>query len=706
MTHLQAKRLRRKRRRRQQRAARVRNTILAVLGLVAALFVLGGLALDHEIHKIADETAHLNLKTLGQNTAIYDRYGKLMGIVAGTQNRTLVTSAQIPTQLKQATVAIEDKRFYQEGDGIDYERLLGAAVHDLAGTGGLQGASTITMQLMKVLALGGNDQSFTGKLKEAYLAVQFAKTHTKSEILTDYLNSVFYGNNAVGVQAASETYFNRSVSDISLPQAALLAGLPQAPTEYDPFAYPSAARQRRNEVLAQMADQGYISQQLATKAEKAGLELDPGNAYSAPPEDGYFFTYVEQNLEKVYGQAALANEGLKVYTTIDPQLNADAQQAIHEYLGEPGDPQAAVVMLDSHTGAIRAMQSTDSYGPDSQFNYVTQALRQPGSTFKAFVLTTAINRGIDPDTTYYDSRPLDFVSPIWGPIHVETYSNTYPGRINIVDATLQSDNSVYTQMALDLGPQAIVNTAYAMGIPRDRDLPVYPSIALGSGDVTPLDMATAYSALSNQGQRVSPLSVTKIVHPSGTTTVAHPSSTRVLSDGVAYEVTQILHQNVLEGTGTAANIAPNIAGKTGTTSSYVDAWFVGYTPCYTTAVWVGYPNASGTPQTMTDVHGIPVTGGSFPAEIWAAFMRQVLSDPNYQCSLSGYPTPKDPVVYKPFSSAFTRYVPPTPAPVKTPTSTTSTTTTGPAATTTSPATTSPTTTKSPTTTPAAAPAPG
>jgi len=705
VTYIKAKHLRRERRRKQRRTARLRVTFLVILGLLGSTVVLAGLALNHEIKKVAQETAHLNIKTLGQNTAIYDRYGHLLGIVAGEQNRTLVSSATIPTELKQATIAIEDKRFYQH-HGIDYVRLAGAALHDLVGTGGLQGASTITMQLMKVLALNGSDQSLDGKLKEAYLAVQFEKTHTKDQILTDYLNSVFYGNNAVGVEAASLTYFNKNVKNISLTQAALLAGLPQAPTEYDPFRHPVAARQRRNEVLQQMASQGFISEQTAAQEQKAGLGLHAGNAYSAAPREGYFFEYVKNNLEKTYGQARLADQGLKVYTTIDPNLNAEAQAAINQNLGQPGDPEAAIVMMDSHTGAIRAMTSSQNYSVDNQFNYATQALRQPGSTFKAFVLTTAINRGINPYTTYYDSRPLDFFDPTWGQINVQTYSNTYPGRINILDATLQSDNSVYTQMTLDLGPQAIVNTAYAMGIPRSRDLPVYPSVGLGSGVVTPLDMATAYSALSNQGMRVAPLSVTKIINPTGTPVEFHASVHRVLSDGVAYEVTKVLHENVLAGTGTAANIAPNIAGKTGTTTNYVDAWFMGYTPCYVTAVWVGYPNASGTPQYMTDVHGIAVAGATFPAHIWASFMSNVLSNPAYACPLSDYPLPSNPVVWKPFSSAFTQYAPP---PTTTNTSTSTTATTPSTHTKTTPAKTTPakttpvTTTPPPTTTPATTP---
>ncbi len=670
MTHFQTKRARRTRQQRQRRASRIRFTILIVLGIIVGGVLVGGLALNREINTITHETAHLNIATLGQNTSIFDRDSHLLGVVAGTQNRTIVTSAQIPPILKEATVAIEDKRFYHH-HGVDYLRLLGAAAHDVSGGGGLQGGSTITMQLMKVLVLGGNDHSVSGKIKEAYLALHYEKSHTKDQILTDYLNSVFYGNNAVGVEAASVTYFNRHVENISLAQAALLAGLPQAPTQYNPLVHPVIAKERRNEVLAQMAAQGYVTPAAAAAAERQGLELNPGTAYTATPQDGYFFEYVKQNLEATYGQAALADDGLKIYTTIDPKLDNAALNAINSQLGSPGDPEAALVMMDTHTGAIRAMQSTQPFGPNSQFNYATEALRQPGSTFKTFVLAAAINQGINPDTTYYVSHPLNFVDPNWGAINVQTYSNTYPGRINIHNATLQSDNSVYTQLTLDVGPQAVVDTAYTLGIPRDRNLPVVASIGLGSGVVTPLDMTTAYSALSNGGQRVTPLSVTQIVPPDGPVITTQPSLTRVISDGVAYGVTQILHDNVLQGTAVNANIAPNIAGKTGTTNNYVDAWFVGYTPCYAAAVWVGYPNASGTPKDLTNVHGIHVTGGSFPAKIWAAFMEQVLKDPRYACPAQGYPVPTTPLIWKPFTSKFSQAVAPTPTPT-TPTQPTTT----------------------------------
>ena len=697
-TYRQKKHARLARRRQRRRSGRRRAAVITGLCVAVGLLMAAGLALNAEVKKIVRETAHLDIKTLGQNTTIYDRYGHVLGVIAGEQNRTILASTQMPQSVKEATIAIEDKRFYQH-HGIDYVRIVGAAVHDLTGGGGLQGASTITMQLMKVLALGGTDQSLDGKLKEAYLAVQYEKTHTKDQILTNYLNSVFYGNNAVGIEAASLTYFNTDAANMSLTQAALLAGLPQAPTAYDPVLHPIAARNRRNEVLNAMAQQHFITPQLAAKAEQAGLGLHAGNAYSATPKEGFFFQYVKQNLQAVYGQARLADQGLKVYTTIDPTLDAAARAAINSQLGQPGDPEAAVVMLDSHTGAIRAMASTSQFGYNNQFNYVTQAMRQPGSTFKAFVLTTAINRGINPYTTSYVSRPLNFFDPTWGQISVSTYSNTYAGRINLYNATLQSDNSVYQQLTLDMTPQAVVNTAYTMGIPRADNLPVVPSIGLGSGDVTPLDMATAYSALSNQGYRVTPLSVTKIVAPSGKVTVTQPQLRRVLPDGVAYEVTKVLHGNVLAGTGTAANIAPAIAGKTGTTNNFVDAWFMGYTPCYVTAVWVGYPNGTGAPKDMTDVHGIAVAGATFPAHIWAAFMRNVLfNNPTYACHESDYPLPRTPVVWKPFSSPFTQYQPPatstsTGTAPTTSGTTTSTTTTTPG-TTTTPAT-KPTTTSPP-----------
>ena len=495
--------LRRRRRGRERRTQRKRVNLLLILGGILAA-MLGGVVLVSAlaIHSVGESLGPEGLKEirLGQNTRIYDKDNKLLGIIAGETNRTVVPSSRIPQTLKDATVAIEDKRFY-EHDGVDYYRLLGAAAKDIESRSARQGGSTITMQLIKNLYEPKADRTLSKKVEEAYLAFQYEKKYTKDEILTKYLNGVFYGQNAIGVEAASLTYFDKHVSEINLPQAALLAGLPQAPSSYNPFTNPDDARARRNTVLDQMADQGYISRELADKAMKSGISLKRGTAYKRKREE-YFFEYVRQALIDKYGEKRVQRGGFKVYTTIDPALQSAARRAIKAQLYYDTDPAAAVVMVDSRKGYIRAMASSQRFSADSQFNLATQALRQPGSTFKTFALTEAVRQGINPYTTLYGSKKLDFVDPQYGPVDVSTYSNTYRGAIPIASALLSSDNSVFQQLTLDVGPDKMIQTAYDMGIPEERALPDVASIGLGSGEVTPLDMATAYSPLSNGGFRV------------------------------------------------------------------------------------------------------------------------------------------------------------------------------------------------------------
>jgi penicillin-binding protein 1A len=584
---------------------------------------------------------------LGENTQVFDRNGDLLGLVPAERNRTQVSEELIPQHLEDATVAIEDKRFYKHG-GVDYARILGAAVHDVRTGSTSQGGSTITMQLIKNLYDPGAGRTLTRKLQEAYLAYQYESKYSKHEILTKYLNGVFYGNNAVGVEAAAQTYFNRPVTDISLSQAALLAGLPQAPSAYDPFRRPEVAKERRNSVLTEMAEQGYISEEKAEQAKRSGLGLKRGTAYHLPKE-AFFFEYVRQLLVERYGEKEVQQGGFKVYTTVDPHFQEAARAAMKSRLGEPTDPASAVVMIDTRTGFIRAMESSQEFTSQSQFNFAAQARRQTGSSAKTFVLAAAIEAGISPSTVYW-SRPLNFTDDQYGPIEVATYSHSYGGPTNITSATLASDNTVYTQLALDVGPDKVVDIAARMGIPPEHRLPDVASVALGSGEVTPLDMAVAYAPLSNGGLRVEPRAIVRVVKPDGTTEVFKPKRTRAFSDGVAYEVTKILEANVRGGTGVAARLDVPAAGKTGTTDEYVDAWFVGYTPHFSTSVWVGYPNADGVKQSMYSVHGRTVSGGSFPAEIWGDFMRVVTENAPYE----EFAAPQNPAVFKPFTSPFTQ----------------------------------------------------
>lgn len=639
------------RRRREKRAAhgRIGAGRVILMALVVIATTLGvGLAVSYDSARGHLPTLDsLKPVTLGQNTRIFDRRGKLLGYIAGVTNRTEIPYSRIPKSLRDATVAIEDKRFYKH-HGVDYVRLVGAAARDLIANEGRQGGSTITMQLVKNLYDPGAARTISQKIEEAYLAGQIEQRYTKSQILAKYLNGVFYGQNSVGVQAASLTYFDRPVWGITLSQAALLAGLPQAPSSYNPFVNPDAARQRRDVVLDQMADQGYITFPEAAAAKAEGLGLKRGRSYTAKKE-GYFFDYVRDELIARFGEQRVQRGGFSVRTTIDPALQRAADQAIKKNLGYADDPAAAIVMIDARTGYIRAMATSQSYGADSQFNYATQAKRQPGSTFKTFVLTRAIADGINPYSTIYASRPIDIVDPKWGPVNVQTYSKTYRGPIPISQATLASDNSVYIQLTLDVGPDRVVQMAKSMGI--TGDLPVVPSVGLGSGEVTPLDMATAYAPLANGGFRVKPVGIADLGGVGGAAALdlVTPKRTRVFSDGVAYEVTRILRDNVRGGTGTAANIGVPVAGKTGTTDDYTDAWFVGYTPRYVTAVWVGYPNDDGVRRSMYSVHGTTVSGGTFPARIWADFMRVATKKDGFV----DWPLPKNPAEWSSFSSNFT-----------------------------------------------------
>ena len=586
----------------------------------------------------------------GQNSRIYDRNGKLLAIIPSVENRTVVRLSQIPKALADATVAIEDKRFYKHS-GIDYSRLASAAWHDLLTRSASQGGSTITMQVAKNVYFGEKaltQRGFVQKAVEADMAHQLEDKFSKREILALYMNGVSYGANSVGVEAASLTYFDKHVQQLTLPQAALLAGLPQAPSTYNPFRNFRGAQARRNEVLKKMAEQGYITTHQAASAQHAGLQLKRGTAYVSKRQP-YFVDYVSRQLKEKLGRIRTQRAGLTVKTTIDPRMQKWALDAMNRNLNQPDDPEAAIVLIDSRTGYIRAMASKKPYGKRSQYNFAADAKRQPGSTFKTFVLTEAIREGINPNTTFYESKRLLFTDPRYGLIDVQTYSEKYDGVKSLFQATLSSDNSVYTQLGLDVTPEKVAELANRMGI--SEKLKPYPSIALGGQEVTPLDMAVAYAPLSNGGYQVLPTAIREL---SGKGVSKNPFIRRprkILSDGVTYEVTKVLRANVLGGTGTRANIGVPQAGKTGTTDKFTDAWFVGYTPHYVAAVWVGYPNNTGYKRTLSGLRG-GGQGGNFPAAIWHDFMQKVVTtEKNGQ---PDFPYPSEPVQWdNTFSSDFT-----------------------------------------------------
>ncbi len=457
------------------------------------------------------------------------------------------------------------------------------------------------------------------------------------------------GQTAIGVQAAAQMFFDKPASQLTLTQSALLAGLPQAPSQSNPVLYPRAARERRNEVLAKMAQLHYVTAAQAAAAEAAPLGVKQGNYYYTRRTEDFFFEYVRQQLIDRYGQATVERGGLKVYTTIDLHKQYLARRAIAEILDEPGDPAAAIVTINPANGYIETMAESKSY-EQSQFNLAAEGYRQPGSTFKAIDLAEALTRGVDPDTTYYVSHTLPkgwlAGDPGW---EVHTFGDeSLDKAINLVQATLTSDNTVYAQLAADLGEHSITEMAHKLGVTSDADLQGYPPESLGglTRGVTPLEMADVYATLASGGYRDTPIAITKVVFPDGRvdSSWGKPKRTRVLSPAIDAEETKILHENVLQGTATRSAIECPTAAKTGTTTNFVDAWLDGYTGNYATAVWMGYPNKD-TP--MTDVHGEAQQGGYLAAEIWHTYMQPVVEG-----NCVPLPTSTETIQYKPFLGHF------------------------------------------------------
>ncbi len=598
----------------------VGGTLFAAMLIAALAGISWGLKVAHSEKPVHD----LKKNVSGGLSSVYAANGERLGFIQADVLRTPVGYDAIPANLRNATVAIEDQRFYKH-DGVDFEGIIRAAFKDLVNGHAVQGASTITMQLMRNLYLGTDRHTLRQKIIEAKLALEYEEEHSKKEILTEYLNSIPYGTvggqTAVGVQAASRVFFNRPAAQLDLQQAALLAGLPQAPSQYNPFSDPGEARRRRNEVLGKMAQLHYISAAQAEAAKRAPLGTEHGTFYQQRKED-FFFEYVRELLDRRYGKATVQQGGLKVYTTIDLHMQYLARKAIGEVLNQPEDPAAAIVTINPANGDIEAMAESESY-EKSQYNLAADGHRQPGSTFKAIVLADALSRGVDPNSTIYDSHTL---APGWLPgyptYEVKTFGGEQNGAINLVSATLKSDNTVYAQLAADLGEDTVTEMAHKMGVVS----PLQGNAAEALGGlhlgVTPLEMANVYATLADGGWRNSPIAITKVVFPDGhvDTNWGQPHRTKVLSEAVTGEETRILHLNTQSGTAANSAISCPTAAKTGTTSELIDAWLDGYNSEYSTAVWMGYPNRR---VPMTDVHGEPQQGAALPSDIWRTYMAAV-----------------------------------------------------------------------------------
>jgi penicillin-binding protein 1A len=542
------------------------------------------------------------------------RDGTRLGMLGATGSRLPVSLRKISPVMQKAIVDTEDRRFY-ENNGIDYIGILRALKSDVASGGISQGGSTIEQQLVRNLYLSPQ-QSLSRKLTEGCLAVELDRAWSKSRILDTYLNDIYFGQQSYGIEAAAQAYFGVHAKQLSLEQAALLAGLPQAPSAYDPLTRPDAAKTRRAEVLQAMLQAGDISPARFRRAAHSPLGLHPRQPPGLSGQT-YLTGYITSQLVQEYGAERVRRGGLRIWTTLDAKKQSEATRAILATLDRKGDPAGAVVSIDPATGQIRAMAIAEK-GKRIAFDIAADGQRQAGSTFKMFVLTQAVERKINPASTQYLSAP--FLGPDnW---HVQTFEKTYSGRIPLTQATLLSDNTVFARLTLDLGPKPIADLAHRMGI--ESKLKPVESIGLGANGISPLDLASAYATLADGGVAHEPSILTKVVFPDGSAERASkPSGKQVVDAKVAAVVTRILAQNVQSGTGTAAALAGRpAAGKTGTTDSFADAWFAGWVPQLTTVAWVGYPTSE---RPMRGVHGIAgVTGGTLPAEIWHAYMTAAL----------------------------------------------------------------------------------
>jgi len=559
---------------------------------------------------------------VAQATRIYSADGVLLARLF-LENRTVVPISRISTYLVEATVAVEDERFYQH-NGIDLRGIARAFIQGIVLGGDIQGASTITQQYIRntILVDERTDITFRRKAREAYLAMELERRKSKENILELYLNAIYYGEGAYGAQAAAQTFFSKDADELTLAQTALLAGLPQQPSRLSPFRNPEGALNRREHVLRRMLVNGYITEEEFESANAEPLALKRSyeplhGIYSAH----YFVAHVRRLLQQEYDQSLVFKGGLTVHTTLDTRLQGYAENAVFGAFDRPGDPDAALVSVDPRNGHIKAMVGGRNYA-QNKFNLATQGSRQPGSAFKTFVLVAAIEEGMPPRRLMDSSSPARIrTTPVWD---VSNSEGRGRGLISIDAATWASVNTVFARLIWDLnerngmtGAEKVADVAKRMGI--TTEILALPSIALGSQNVTPLEMASAYGTLATSGKHFPPIAITKILDSNGGLVYeAKPDSKKALEPEVAYATTNALRGVITGGTGRRASIGRPVAGKTGTSQLNRDAWFAGYTPQLSTAVWVGYHE---TELPMNNVRGRRGFGGTLAAPIWAEFMR-------------------------------------------------------------------------------------
>ena len=550
-----------------------------------------------------------------QTAFLEDREGRDLGRIRAEQNRIVVPLAKIPKFVQQAFIATEDRRF-KSHPGVDPIAILRAVFANASGD--REGASTITQQLVKNSTVGGRRNLWT-KFNEAVTAIRLDRRYSKDEILGAYLNSIYLGHGAYGVEAASLLYFNRHVSELTLPQAALLAGITAAPNSFSPRTNKKAALARRNLALGRMYEQGFITTVQHDDAIEAPLKIVKPKR--VPVRSPLFVDYVRGEILRRFGEDVLYRGGLRVRTSLDLDIQTAAEEAVADVFNRPGDPSAAVVALDVSSGEVRAMVGGRSPKP-GDFNLATQARRQAGSAFKPFVLAAALDDGFSLNKTYRapGSIRVRFDSgEVWP---VRNFDRAGRGSLTLRSATANSVNTVFAQLIRDVGIRRVVTMAHDLGI--SSYLAPVPSLALGTSGVTTLEMAGAFATFANNGELVRPTGISYVKDGEGDLIYANEErrrGTRVLPESVADDVKEALHAVVTRGTGTPVRMrGVTIGGKTGTTEDHRDAWFVGFARGFAVAVWVGYPSN----KKMTNVHGIKVTGGSFPGRIFKRVLEAMI----------------------------------------------------------------------------------
>jgi penicillin-binding protein 1A len=612
--------------------------VLLGLGALALISTLFGMMMA-----VANELPQLEAKAQlrsAVNSTLYAATGEQIAKLTGNENRIVNTDAEISPNIKNAVIAIEDKRFY-EHQGVDLRGMSRAFFADLTSGSPSQGASTITQQFVKNALVAQNDRTVFEKLREAALAYHLEHRWSKQKILDNYLNTIYFGNGAYGVESAVRTYFGgrarvyaqqeRLAKDVTPAQAAMIAALIASPSAYDPIQNPIAAKKRRDLVLHNMLDQKMITpSEYATAVQEAipvRQNLETPHPDSTQP---YFSSWVTQQLVERYGAGAVFGGGMKVTSSIDPELQKAAEQAIQGRLAGVG-PSASLVAIENKTGEVKAMVGGSDYA-QRPFNLATNGHRQPGSSIKPFILAAALQQGISPYSVW-SSRPKIFKVPHSPGEHFVVHNDegSYVGSSTLADALVHSDNSVFAEVGLKVGTKRIAKLAERMGI--RTHLSTNPAMVLGGlkEGVTPLEMAFAYSTIANRGKRFSGTFASQPLGPVAYTRVQRGSSVekdkvktkRIFSENIGQQMRDIMHGVVVSGTGVEANVSEFAAGKTGTTENYGDAWFVGFTDKLTVAVWVGYPDKLRSMK--TEFHGGPVMGGTYPAEIWHDFMTGAIA---------------------------------------------------------------------------------